>query len=76
MDDVVDTVHRPVQPVPVADVADEPAQARVVVEQLAALVLLELVAAEDDDALGVVVAQELGDERLAEGAGAPGDEDG
>ena len=76
MDDVVDAVHGPVEAVPVADVADEPAQAVVVVEQLAALVLLELVAAEDDDALGVVVAQELGDERLAEGAGAPGDEDG
>ena len=75
VDDVVDAVHGPVEAVAVADVADEPAQPRVVAEQLAALVLLELVAAEDHDPLGVVVLQGLGDERLAERAGATGDED-
>ena len=49
--DVVDVVHRAQQPALVADVADEPAQARVVAEQLPDLVLLELVAGEDDQSL-------------------------
>ena len=51
--DVVDAVHRAQQPALVADVADEPAQARIVVEQLADLVLLQLVAREDHEPLGV-----------------------
>ena len=55
VDDVVDVVHRAQQAALVTDVADEPAQARVVVEQLADLVLLELVAGEDHESLRVEV---------------------
>ncbi|MPM65653.1 hypothetical protein SDC9_112550 [bioreactor metagenome] len=76
VDDMVDAVHRAVEPGQVADVAEEPAQPTVVVEQLTALVLLQLVAGVDDDALRVHVVQQSGDERLAERAGATGDQDG
>src|SRR5665647_3085886 len=74
VDDVVDAVHGPVEPVQVADVAQEPAQAGVIVEPLAAFVLLELVTAEDDDASGVVVVQELLNEGFAERSRPAGDE--
>ena len=75
MHDVVDVVHRAQQALLVADVADEPAQARVVAEELAHLVLLELVAREDDQPARVEVVEGVADERLAEGAGATRDED-
>src|SRR6478752_4654276 len=73
--DVVGAVHGPAEAVEVADVTDEPAQARVVVEQLTDLPLLQLVTAVDDDPLGVVVVEHLADERLAKGPGPTCDED-
>jgi len=69
-------VHRPVEAVAVADVADEPAQPGVVAEEVAALVLLQLVPGEDDDALGADGVQQVADDRLPERARPSGDEDG
>ena len=74
--DVVDAVHGALETVEVTDVTDEPAQARVVLEQRAALPLLQFVARVDDDALGVVLGEQLRDEGLAEGTGTTGDQDG
>ena len=75
VDDHVDAVESAAQPRLVADVADEVAQP-VVVEQLAHLVLLQLVAAEDDDALRVPLGERVPQERAAEGPGGAGDQDG
>ena len=60
----------------VADVTEEPAQAGVVAELVADLVLLQLVPGEDDDPSRVVVVEHFTQEGLAEGAGPTGDEDG
>src|SRR5699024_11266033 len=64
------------QPALVADVAEEPAQPRIVPEEVAHLVLLQLVPREDDDAPRVVVVEHLPEEGLAEGSGPAGHEDG
>ncbi|GAA3128941.1 hypothetical protein GCM10020001_058260 [Nonomuraea salmonea] len=74
VDDVVDAVHGAGEAVAVAYVADEPAQALVVAEQLLALVLLELVAGEDHQAAHPQRVERVADERLAEGPRASGDQ--
>src|SRR5262249_40488477 len=58
-----------------ADVAEEEAQARVVVEVLRHLALLQLVAAEDDEASRVAVRERDLGKAAAKGSGAAGDED-
>jgi hypothetical protein len=66
VDDVVDVVERAIQTGPIADVADEEAQARVVAEHPAHLELLELVTAEDDETPQIVLVEQAARERLAE----------
>jgi hypothetical protein len=68
-------VHGSRQAVAVTDVTDEEAQARVVAEHLADLVLLQLVAGEHHDPGGVQVVQGVAEERLAERPGGSGHED-
>ena len=74
VEDDVDPVHRPVEPVAVADVADEEADVAPVVQPLALVELLRLVAAEDPDDRRVALQEPL-DEPGADRAGAAGDED-
>jgi len=74
VEDDVDPVHRPVEPVAVADVADEEADVTPVVQALALVELLRLVPAEDPDDRRVVL-QEPVDEPGADRAGAARDED-
>jgi hypothetical protein len=72
MHHVVDAVHRPGQAVPIAHIADEPAQPRVVAEVLADLILLQLIPREDDDPVRVELVQCVPKERLAERTGPTG----
>jgi hypothetical protein len=72
----VDAIERPVEPVAVAHVADEVADAGVlrVGEHLPHVVLLELVAAEDDQLPRLMVPEHMLHELDAEGAGTAGNE--
>jgi hypothetical protein len=74
MEDRVDPVHRPEEAVAVADVADEEADVRPVLEPLALVELLRLVAAEDPDDRRVVLDQ-LVNEAAPDRPGPAGDED-
>jgi hypothetical protein len=74
VEDDVDPVHRPAEPVAVADVADEEADVAPVVQALALVELLGLVPAEDPDDRRVVLQEPL-DEPGADRAGAARDED-
>jgi hypothetical protein len=74
VEDDVDPVHRPVEPVPIPDVADEEADVAPVVQALALVELLRLVPAEDPDDRRIVLQEPL-DEPGADRAGAAGDED-
>src|SRR5690606_31024523 len=76
VDDVVHGLQRTGEAALVADVTEEPAQAGVVPELVADLVLLQLVPRDDDDPSRVVVVEHFTQEGLAEGAGPTGDEDG
>ncbi|KAF1857065.1 hypothetical protein Lal_00015230 [Lupinus albus] len=73
MDAEIDVAHRQLQPLAVAHVADEIAQRRRPLRRhaLLHLVLLELVAGEDDDPARLGVAHHRLDEAAPEGAGSP-----
>jgi hypothetical protein len=74
VEDDVDPVHRPVEPVAVADVADEEADVAPVLQPLALVELLRLVPAEDPDDRRIALEEPL-DEPGADRAGAARDED-
>ncbi len=79
VDHHVDVLHRTVEAVAVAHVADEEPQLRVLVvrERLLHLELLELVSRVHDHSANARIAVEDGaDELLAEGTGSSGDKDG
>src|SRR5690606_22070336 len=69
MHHVIDAMHGPCKTVLIADVADEPSEARVVGELLTNLVLLQLVAREDHNTSRVVAFKQLCDEGLTERSG-------
>jgi hypothetical protein len=77
MDNNVHARERAHQAVAIANVADEVAHRRIFVigEMLPHLVLLQLVAAEDDDFSGLVIAKNKFRELFAERPGAAGDQD-
>ena len=75
VDHDIDAAHRPPHAVDVADVAEEVAEAGMIEAAGEHLVLLQLVAAEDDDLAGMVVAEEDFDALLAEGTGSAGNQD-
>src|SRR3954447_19731581 len=70
---VVDAMHSALKATRVANVAEEEAKPGVVAEHLTKLVLLQLVAGEDDDALRVEIVDGIGQERFTEGPGGTGD---
>ena len=76
VNDHVDVLKRAVQPIAIADVAEEEAQPRVVAELLGHLRLLHLVAAQDDQLLRVRVLEDDLGEAFPERAGAAGDQNG
>jgi hypothetical protein len=74
VEDGVDPVHRPHEPVAVSDVPDEEPDVSPVAQPLALVELLRLVPSEDPDNLGVEP-EEVVDEAGADRAGPAGDED-
>src|SRR5690606_5220782 len=75
VDHVIHTAHRASEAVTVANVANEPAETRVIAELLPRLVLLELVTRVDNDAARVEVRECMRSERFAERARAASDKD-
>ena len=75
MHDIVDVIERPIQTIAVPHVADEVANARVLVlpELLLHLELLQLVAAEDDQLARPIPRQHHLGKPLSERTGATGD---
>jgi hypothetical protein len=59
----------------ITDVSDEPAKSWIITKTLACFILLQLVAREDNNLLGVEVRKGKFDESFAERACATGDED-
>lgn len=68
----VNTAEGPLQPVGVADIADESANARVIAEFLTELILLEFIAGEHSDPHRVEFSESMTNEGLAERTGATG----
>ena len=75
MDQDVDAAGCLAEPVAVADIADQVAEAVLVGPAVLKLGLFELVAAEQSDRPGIVVGQQPLDHGLPEGAGRAGDQD-
>ena len=75
VDDHIGALDGAAQPIPIAHVADEEAKPRVV-ELPLHVGLLQLVAAEDADGRGIPLLERGTREMLAEGAGAPRQQDG
>ena len=73
MDDNVNPGHRPAETICIAYITDEETQAGIIEPADPHLVLFEFVAAEDDQFLGLALAQHGRSELFAEGAGAAGD---
>ena len=75
VNDDVDPLHGTIEPFLVSHIADEVPQLRIPLHRkaMAHLELLELVAAEYHHAPGAMVLEDVLDEALAKGSGAPGD---
>ncbi len=74
MDDDIDSMHGADESLPVAHIADEIAQAFVVEPAHLHFMLFQLVAAEDDDLLRLLLLEQNFCKLLAEGPGPAGDE--
>ncbi len=76
MHHVIDAIQRAVQAILIAHITDKEANALVTLEPLGHVPLFHFVAGENNDLLRVVFGQCHRHERIAEGAGTAGNEDG